>query len=119
MTALALGIGATAAIFSVVNAVLLKPFPYRDPDRLAVILHRRVNPVAPANFLDWRRQATAFEWMGAAENWVPNLTGGAQPESVQAVRVTSDILPMLGVRPLSAASSCRKRRSPARNTRSS
>ncbi|HSP94458.1 MAG TPA: ABC transporter permease [Thermoanaerobaculia bacterium] len=100
ITALALGIGATAAIFSVVNAVLLKPFPYQDPDRLAVILHRRINPVAPANFLDWRREATAFERMGAADNWVPNLTGGAQPESVQAVRVTSDILPMLGVRPL-------------------
>jgi putative ABC transport system permease protein len=100
VTALALGIGATAAIISVVNSVLLKPFPYEDPDRLAVILHRRVNPVAPANFLDWRRQSTAFERMGAADNWVPNLTGGAQPESVQAVRVTSDILPMLGVRPL-------------------
>ncbi len=98
--ALALGIGATAAIFSVVNAVLLRPLPYRDPDRLAVILHRRVDPVAPANFLDWKRQSTAFERMGAADNWVPNLTGGAQPESVQALRVTSDILPMLGVRPL-------------------
>ena len=98
--ALALGIGATAAIFSVVDAVLLRPLPYREPDRLAVILHRRVNPVAPANFLDWKRQSTAFERMGAADNWVPNLTGGAQPESVQALRVTSDILPMLGIRPL-------------------
>jgi predicted permease len=98
--ALALGIGATAAIFSVVDAVLLRPLPYREPDRLAVILHGRVNPVAPANFLDWRRQSTAFERMGAADNWVPNLTGGTQPESVQALRVTSDILPMLGIRPL-------------------
>jgi predicted permease len=98
--ALALGIGATAAIFSVVNAVLLRPLPYREPDRLAVILHRRVNPVAPANFLDWKRQSTAFETMGAADNWVPNLTGESQPESVQALRVTSDILPMLGIRPL-------------------
>lgn len=98
--ALALGIGATAAIFSVVNAVLLHPLPYREPDRLAVILHRGVNPVAPANFLDWRRQSTAFERTGAADNWVPNLTGGSQPESVQALRVTSDILPMLGIRPL-------------------
>lgn len=98
--ALALGIGATAAIFSVVNAVLLRPLPYREPDRLAVILHRRVDPVSPANYVDWKRQATAFERMGAADNWVPNLTGGTQPESVQALRVTSDILPMLGVRPL-------------------
>lgn len=98
--ALALGIGATAAIFSVVDAVLLRPLPYRDPERLAVLLHRRINPVAPANFLDWKRQSTAFESMGAADNWVPNLTGGSQPESVQALRVTSDILPMLGIRPL-------------------
>src|SRR5215475_11810800 len=71
--ALALGIGATAAIFSVVSAVLLRPLPYREPGRLAVILHRRTNPVAPANFLDWRREAKSFEAMGAAENWVPNL----------------------------------------------
>jgi putative ABC transport system permease protein len=98
--ALALGIGATAAIFSVVDAVLLRPLPYREPDRLAVVLHRRVNPVAPANFLDWKRQSTAFESMGAADNWVPNLTGGDEPESVQALRVTADILPMLGIRPL-------------------
>jgi putative ABC transport system permease protein len=98
--ALALGIGSTAAIFSVVNAVLLRPLPYRQPDRLAVLLHRRVNPVAPANFLDWKRQSTAFEEMGAADNWVPNLTGGSQPESVQALRVTANILRMLGIPPL-------------------
>jgi putative ABC transport system permease protein len=98
--ALALGIGATAAIFSVVDAVLLRPLPYADAGRLVVLLHSARNPVAPANFLDWKRQSAAFESMGAADNWVPNITGGGEPESVQALRMTADVLPMLGIRPL-------------------
>ena len=98
--ALALGIGATSAIFSVVSAVLLRPLPYPDAGRLAVILHRRTNPVAPANFLDWRREAKSFEGMGAAEIWTPNLSGGSRPESVTAVRMTSDVFRLLAVAPL-------------------
>jgi putative ABC transport system permease protein len=99
LTALALGIGASTAIFSVVEAVLLRPLPYRDPGKLVVIMHNVDEPVAPANFLDWRRQSTVYEQMGAADLWVPNLTDGDTPESVEAVRVTSDVLPLLGVRP--------------------
>src|SRR5262245_49018549 len=71
--ALALGIGATTAVFSVVDAVLLRPLPYRDPARLVVMLHRGTRPVSPANFLDWRRQGTLFERAAAAESWSPNL----------------------------------------------
>ena len=56
--ALGLGIGANTAIVSVVNSVLLRPLAYQDADRLAVILHRGTNPVAPANYLDWKRQST-------------------------------------------------------------
>jgi predicted permease len=98
--ALALGIGATTAIFSVVDAVLLRPLPYREPARLAVLLHRGRNPVAPANFLDWKRDASSFEAMGAADFWQANLTGVDTPERVQGLHVTANLLPTLGVPPL-------------------
>ncbi|HEY2376712.1 MAG TPA: ABC transporter permease [Gemmatimonadaceae bacterium] len=99
LVALALGIGGTTAIFSVVDAVLLRPLPLGDPDRLVAILHHRSNPVAPANFLDWRRQSTAFERVGAAEYWTPNVTGGGNPEKVQALRLTTDALQLAGIQP--------------------
>src|SRR6185503_10856419 len=67
--ALALGIGATTAILSVVNAVLLRPLPYADADRLVVLMHKGRNPVSPANFVDWRKQTRSFAAMGAAEYW--------------------------------------------------
>src|SRR6516225_5021934 len=86
---LAVGIGANTAIFSAVNAVLLRSLPYKDAGRLVVVLHDGRNPVAPANFIDWRNQTTAFERMGAAEYWTPNLTGGDRPEKVWALHITS------------------------------
>jgi putative ABC transport system permease protein len=97
---LAVGIGANTAIFSAVNAVLLRPLPYKDPGRLVVVLHDGSNPVAPANFSDWRNQSTAFEGMGAAEYWTPNFTGGDRPEKLWALHISSDILPLLGVQPV-------------------
>ena len=97
---LALGIGANTAIFSVVNAVLLRTLPYKNADELVVILHFGQGPVSPANFLDWRNQNHVFEPMGAAEYWTPNLTGVDRPEYLWALHVTSDIFPMLGVQPL-------------------
>jgi putative ABC transport system permease protein len=96
--ALALGIGTTTAIFSVVNGVLLRPLPYREPDRLVAILHDTRNPVAPANYLDWKRQNTVFSSVGAAEYWVGNVSSEV-PERVQGLRVTSDVLAMTGIRP--------------------
>src|ERR1035441_7386240 len=77
---LALGIGANTAIFSVVNAVLLRPLAYRDADRLVVALHYGSDPVAVANYIDWRDQNRSFETMAAAEYWSANLTGGDAPE---------------------------------------
>jgi predicted permease len=98
--ATALGIGANTAIFSVVNAVLLRPLPYRDGDRVVTVLHDGDNPVAPANYLDWRSQNNVFEDMGVAENWTPNLSGAGQAESVNALQVSANLFPMLGVQPL-------------------
>ena len=99
VVALALGIGATTAIFSVVNGVLLRPLPYREPNAMVAILHDTRNPVAPANYLDWKRQNTVFSAMGAAEYWGGIVSGDA-PERVQGLRVTSDVLAMTGVRPV-------------------
>src|SRR5207249_7761641 len=92
---LALGIGANSAIFSVVNSVLLRPLPYKDDGRLVVILNNGHNPVAPANFIDWRSQNQSFSQMGAAEYWTPNLTGTDNPEKLWALHVTPDIFLML------------------------
>jgi predicted permease len=98
--ALALGIGATTAIISVVDSVLLRPLAYASPDRLVVLSHGGGGSVAPANFADWRARSRAFSDVAAAEYWTPTLSGSDVPESVTALHLTSRMLPMLGVRPL-------------------
>jgi putative ABC transport system permease protein len=98
--ALALGIGATTAILSVVNGVLLRPLPYADSDRLMVILHGGDNPVASDNFRDWRAQTRSFTDLAAAQYWTPNLTDSDEPEQINALHLTAGMLPMLGIRPL-------------------
>ena len=103
--ALALGIGANTAIFSVVNAVLLQPLAYRDADRLVTVLHNGNGPVATANYIDWRDQSRSFEAMGAADFWSPNLTEqrpvGQHPPSIcMGLKVTQNLLPLLGIEPL-------------------
>ncbi len=97
---LALGIGANTAIFGVVNAVLLRPLAYKDADRLVTVLHNGSNPVAPANYIDWRDQSRSFEAMAAAEYWGANLTGGDAAEHLLGLQVTQNLLPMLGVQPM-------------------
>jgi len=103
---LALGIGANTAIFSVVNAVLLKPLPYREPARLVGVWERSAergrerNVVSPANFLDWRAQNTVFEEMAAFVDRRMNLTGSGEPEEVPVQFVTASFFPLLGARPM-------------------
>jgi putative ABC transport system permease protein len=102
---LALGIGANTAIFSIVNAVLLRPFPYQAPERL-VILQERFNaggvqsPSYP-NFVDWRAQNTAFEAISAVRgNESFNFTGAGEPERLQGRLVSAEFFSLLGVKPL-------------------
>jgi putative ABC transport system permease protein len=106
---LALGIGANTAIFSVVNAVLLKPLPFRDPARLVHVWH--VPPpksfpgitrfsVSAANYLDWKQQNSVFSDMAIFSGESMTLTGGDKPEYVQAAAVTSSFFSVLGVEPL-------------------
>ena len=97
---LALGIGANTAIFSVVNAVLLRPLAYKDPGRLVTLLHDGSDPVAAANYVDWRDQSRSFEAMAAAEYWSGDLTHSDPPEHLLGLRVTQNLLPMLGIEPL-------------------
>ncbi len=104
--ALALGIGANTAIFTIVNAVLLEPLPFRDPARLVVLWETnarrpgRLNVVGPANYLRWRERATAFEGMAAFADTRLVLTGGAAPEEVTAQLAIGDVFAVMGVAPL-------------------
>ena len=94
---LSLGIGATAAIFSVADAVLFRDLPYKDPDSLVVALFGGENPASPADYFDWKTQNNVFEQISAAEFWTPNLTGRDQPEQLWGVRVDDNLFDMLGV----------------------
>jgi putative ABC transport system permease protein len=102
---LALGIGATTAIFTVVDAVLLRPLPFADADRVVVLQERAPkfpNPISLSvmNFPDLRDQARSFERVGAWRTFTMNLTGGDEPLRVPAKMLTADVLPTLRVQPL-------------------
>jgi predicted permease len=95
--ALALGIGANTAIFSVVHAVLLEPLPYADPARLVTLLGPRSHPLSPPDFLDIRNQARSFEGVAAAEGWTGNLSGRSTPEQIVGLHLSKDMFRVLGV----------------------
>jgi putative ABC transport system permease protein len=102
---LALGIGATTAIFSIVNAVLIKPLSFTDPDRLVIVWERfgarnqNTNVVNPANYLDWRDRATSFSNL-AAFGWTQRTFTGDAPELVQGRAVTANFFRTVGLSPL-------------------
>src|SRR5215208_1489278 len=99
MITLALGIGANATIFSVIDAVLLQPLPYKEPDRLIRLWE--TNPgggltevaVSVPNFQDWQKQQSVFEQLAGSENATFNLTGSGEPQRVAAARVTANLIP--------------------------
>ena len=95
--ALALGIGANTAIFSVVNGVLLRSLPYANPGRLVTILHFGNDPVSPDDYLDWRRQSGSFAQMGAAQVWGGTLTGLDHAEAVPGLEVSANMFDLLGI----------------------
>jgi putative ABC transport system permease protein len=95
--ALALGIGANTAIFSVVNSVLLRPLSYADPSRLVVILHEGKLPASPADYLDWRKQSRSFDQIAAAQSGGATLTGGERAEQLTGMQVSANLFDTLGV----------------------
>ena len=103
---LALGIGSTTAIFSVVKAVLLDPLPYPGADRLVRIWESSVsrgvtqNAVSVPNFTDWRQQQSSIDQLAASEMATFNLTGAGDAERVAAARITANLLSTLGVAPV-------------------
>ena len=100
---LALGIGATTAIFSLLNAVVLQPLPFSEPERLVYLwsVHRGEDrSLSPGNFLKFRDLARSFEHLAAFDNTSFNLTGGGPPERIVGVRAAAGYFEAFGARPV-------------------
>ena len=106
---LALGIGANSAIFTVVNAVLLRPLPFAAPEQLVFIWQthpfgKRIGvdqlPSTNADFQDWQDQSNLFEGMSMVDSWGGNLTGGDTPEHVDGAKISVNLFSLLRARPL-------------------
>lgn len=104
---LALGIGANAAVFSVVDAVLLRALPLRNPEQIVMLWEKNPAlggsigerlPPAYSNFLEWTRQATQFEAIGGFEDANFNLTSGPEPERIEGARASPNIFTLFGVK---------------------
>ncbi len=104
LLALALGIGANSAIFTVVNAVLIRPLPYQDPDRLALVFQTnqaqnwKRNGVSGPNYMDMKEQTRTFADMSLFEPGSGTLTGLGEPEQFPGMRVTANFFTLLGAR---------------------
>src|SRR5918997_1794197 len=106
VVALALGVGANSAIFSVVNSLLLRPLPFEQPDRLVQVwetsakLGRNEIPASFPNFADWRDRNQVFEQTVAYAGWSFNLTGSAEPERIRSAIVSPAFFSALGIKPI-------------------
>src|SRR5262245_5427013 len=100
---LALGIGANAAVFTVIHAVLLNPLPYSDPSRVVLLSERTQQSaqvsITKYDYQDWLARQHAFETMGAMRTGSVTVTGGGDPERVPVKMITANLLPLLGVQP--------------------
>ncbi|HKQ06304.1 MAG TPA: ABC transporter permease [Blastocatellia bacterium] len=103
---MALGIGANTALFSVVNGVLLKSLPFKDPDRLVFAMETNAKFPPPGvgsstlNYRDWKEQNQSFETLSARQAFIANLTSSDQPERIQGEKATWDYFTTLGIAPL-------------------
>ncbi len=103
---LALGIGGCAAVFSLLDAIVLRPIEYRNPDQLMIVWERnfirgnKENVVSPANYLDWRARTNLFSSISAVGGTRRTLTGAGEPEEVDIQLVQRDFFPLLGVQPI-------------------
>jgi predicted permease len=105
LLALAIGIGANTAMFSVVYSILLKPLDYPHPEKLVFIQetsNRRgaTFPTSPASYADWRDQQSVFQSIAAAEAWGSSLTGSGRPEQLDGLHASTNLLEVLGVQPM-------------------
>src|ERR1041384_2798360 len=106
IASLAIGIGANTAVFSVVNALLLKPLPYPDPDRLAVLWLRSpgINIPqdwpSPGQFIDVRKENHSFEEMSISQGRSGTLLGREEPQRIEVLVTSSSLFHMLGAKPL-------------------
>ncbi|NJD20074.1 MAG: ABC transporter permease [Gemmatimonadetes bacterium] len=106
LVTLALGIGANAAMFSIVNGVILRPLPYPEADRIVRLWETNLSrgwstfSIAPGNLQDWREQNRSLELLGAYRSATAVFTGGARPETLPAYRVSEDYLKILGGEPV-------------------
>ena len=102
---LALGLGANAAVFALIDALVLRPFTMPDVDRIVLLSHTRPDDidrhetVSPADFLDWKRQADVYQQLAAIDWWNANLVGEDEPEAVLGFRVSADFFAAIGVQP--------------------
>ena len=103
---LALGIGATTAVFTLVNALLVRPLPYQDPSRLVLLFehfkaqHLDTIPASPPEFLEYKTQVRSFEKLAAFNTATYNLAEGDMPERIFGAVVSADLFPLLGVQPV-------------------
>src|SRR5881409_1809385 len=101
---LALGIGANTAIFSIVNAVLLRPLPYDEPDRVVLLWSHWINWtktwVSQPELVDYQQQLRSLEHVAAFSNTSFNLTGAGEPLRIVAAQVQPEIFPAIGARPI-------------------
>lgn len=104
VTTLALGIGATTAVFSVIDQVLLHPLPFPDSDRIVNVSQTfeglSTNDASPANFLDWVAQNQVFDEMAASRGWQGSLSTGDRPERVNGSMTTPSFFPLFGLTPI-------------------